>query len=212
MIDCSPYFHAAGIIPVITINDAKKALTLGEALVKGGITAAEITFRTEAAPEAIKIMHRHLPELYVCAGTVLSVEDAQKAEDAGARAIISPGTNMDILQWCAHGKTPYIPGILTATEIMTCLKYDVPFVKIFPIEVIGGTSMIKALTSSFPTVKFMPTGGIRPENLKKYLSLDNVIACAGSWIVPEDAVENSDFTRIEQLAREAKNITAEVLS
>lgn len=206
MINSASSFAKAGIIPVIKIQDAKKAPDLAKALLAGGITAAEVTFRTDAAADAILAIAKAVPELYVCAGTILSVEDAKKAKEAGANAIISPGTDLEVLDWCEKENIPYVPGISTATELMTCLKKGLQFVKLFPAETVGGVDMIKALSGPFPSVQFMPTGGISPQNFKNYLALKNVVACGGSWLVPEDALEQGDFKKIESLARETRTM------
>lgn len=206
MINCASSFKKVGVVPVIKIKDANKAVPLAKALLAGGITAAEITFRTDAAVDAIESIAKSVPELYVCAGTVLSVSDAKKAKEAGAKAIISPGTDLEVLDWCETNEIPYIPGISSATELMACLKKGLSFVKLFPAETVGGISMIKALSGPFPTVEFMPTGGIQPQNFKEYLALKNVVACGGSWLVPEEDLEQNDFKHITLLAQETTNL------
>lgn len=206
MINCAESFRKAGVIPVIKIGDAAKAPQLAKALMAGGITAAEVTFRTPAAADAIHAMVQAEPEMYVCAGTVLTVADAERARQAGARAIISPGTSMALFSWCEANGLPYIPGVASATELMACLEKGVQFVKLFPAETVGGIEMLGALGAPFPTVQFMPTGGVNPGNVKSYLALPNVVACGGSWLVPGDALENGDFARIEALAKETSQM------
>ena len=204
MIDCSSSFKSVGIVPVITIEDAQKAAPLAHALVAGGIHAAEITFRTPAAAAALQAMAEAEPNMFLCAGTILTKKDTCSAIQSKARAIISPGTDMEILDYCESVGIPYIPGCGTASEVQACIKKGLSFVKLFPAEVIGGISMLQALAGPFPTTTFMPTGGISIQNAPAYLSQKNVIACGGSWIVPKDALENNDFVQIEKLAAQAK--------
>lgn len=192
-----------GIVPVIKINDASKAAQLGRALVQGGLPAAEITFRSEAAADAISCIAKETPSVFVCAGTVLTVEHAKRAVDAGAKAVISPGTNLDVVRWCLKQGVPVLPGCATPSEVEACMREGLTLLKLFPAEVVGGVAMLKALAGPYANVKFMPTGGISPSNVKAYLSLPNVIACGGSWIAPEKRIDSGDFAEIERLAREA---------
>lgn len=197
-----------GIVPVIKITDAEKAVPLAEALRNGGLPAAEITFRTAAAEAAIRAVHKALPEVCVCAGTVLDVETAKRAVEAGAAAVISPGTNPEVVAWCIENDVPVIPGCATPSEIETCMRMGLDFVKLFPAEVVGGVSMLKALSGPYGAMRFMPTGGISPENVKNYLALSNVVCCGGSWMVPEKLLDAGDFKAIEALAREAAALRA----
>lgn len=189
-----------GIIPVIKLEDAEKAVPLARALLAGGIPAAEVTFRTAAAPKAIEAMARELPRLFVCAGTVLSVEQAKLAVDCGAKAVISPGTNREVVEWCLGHSIPVYPGCATPTEVEAALRLGLSTLKLFPAEVVGGVNMLKALRGPYGAVRFMPTGGISPENVMDYLRQPNVVACGGSWLCPERAVAEGDWKRIEQLA------------
>lgn len=195
-----------GIIPVIKIDNAEKAVPLAKALQNGGLPAAEVTFRTEAAEEAIRRIAAEVPDVCVCAGTVLNVETAKRAVNAGACAIISPGTNPEVVTWCQENNVPVIPGCATPTEVEACMRMGLDFVKLFPAEVVGGVKMLKALAGPYGNMKFMPTGGISPENAAGYLALKNVVCCGGSWMVPGKLLDNNDFAAIEALAKEAATI------
>ena len=168
--------------------------------------AAEVTFRTEAAAEAIRRIREQVPEVCVCAGTVLNVETAERAVEAGASAIISPGTNPEVVAWCLKMGVPVIPGCATPTEVEACMRMGLDFVKLFPAEVVGGVAMLKALSGPYGGMAFMPTGGVNPRNAASYLAQKNVVCCGGSWMVPEKLLESGDFAAIEQLAREAAEI------
>lgn len=192
-----------GIVPVVKINRAETAVGLAKALCKGGLPAAEITFRTDAAEEAIRLIVQEVPEVFVCAGTVLNVENAEKAVKAGAKAIISPGTNLEVVRWCVNHSVPVIPGCATPTEVEACMREGLELVKLFPAEVVGGVKMLKALAGPYASMTFMPTGGISTKNVGEYLALKNVAACGGSWIVPEKLLDEERYEEIEALAREA---------
>ena len=195
-----------GIIPVIKINDAEKAVPLARALCAGGLPAAEVTFRTPAAAEAIRRIRAEVPEVCVCAGTVLNAETAERAVEAGAEAVISPGTNPAVVKWCLEMGVPVIPGCATPTEVEACMRMGLDFVKLFPAEVVGGVAMLKALSGPYSHMSFMPTGGVSPENAAAYLAQKNVVCCGGSWMVPEKLLESGDFAAIERLARAAAEI------
>ena len=195
-----------GIIPVIKINDAEKAVPLARALCAGGQPAAEVTFRTPAAAEAIRRIRAEVPAVCVCAGTVLNAETAERAVEAGAEAVISPGTNPAVVKWCLEMGVPVIPGCATPTEVEACMRMGLDFVKLFPAEVVGGVAMLKALSGPYSHMAFMPTGGVSPENAAAYLAQKNVVCCGGSWMVPEKLLESGDFAAIERLARAAAEI------
>lgn len=195
-----------GIIPVIKINDAEKAVPLARALCAGGLPAAEVTFRTPAAAEAIRRIRAEVPEVCVCAGTVLNAETAERAVEAGAEAVISPGTNPAVVKWCLEMGVPVIPGCATPTEVEACMRMGLDFVKLFPAKVVGGVAMLKALSGPYSHMAFMPTGGVSPENAAAYLAQKNVVCCGGSWMVPEKLLESGDFAAIERLARAAAEI------
>lgn len=196
------------IIPVIKIQDPDTAVPLAKALQQGGISAAEITFRTEGAEESIRRIAREMPEICLCAGTILTPEQAERAVDAGAKAIISPGTNLDTVQWCLRRSIPVIPGCATPTEVETCMRAGLTLVKLFPAQVVGGVSMLKALYGPYPAMRFMPTGGINLSNVMEYLSLPNVWCCGGTWLTPEEALMQRDFEAVYRLAKKAREICA----
>lgn len=196
-----------GIIPVIKIENAEHAVPLAQALLRGGIKVAEVTFRTSAAAAAIeRIATAFAGEMLVCAGTVLSIEQANLAVACGARAIISPGTNESVVSWCKQKRVPVYPGCATPTEIESALAMGLTTVKLFPAEVVGGVGMLKALYGPYAGIRFMPTGGVSPENAEEYLRQPNVLACGASWVVPDALLSKGDFASIEQNARLATSI------
>lgn len=191
------------VVPVIKLDDAKDAVPLGKALVEGGLPVAEITFRTEAAEEAIKRMSGAYPEIAVGAGTLTSVEQAKRALDAGASFFVSPGFHKGITEFAIQNNIPVYPGVCTPTELMMAMEYGLPVVKFFPAGQYGGLKTIKALSGPFPRMKFMPTGGINQGNIREYLAEPCVIACGGSWMVKDDMLKKQDFDGIRQLVSEA---------
>ncbi len=204
--------YETGIIPVIKLEQALQAVPLGKALAAGGIRAAEITFRSEAAPKAIESMAAALPELFVCAGTVLSVEQAKQAVACGAKAIISPGTNPQVVAWCLENGVPVYPGCATPTEIEAALSLGLHTLKLFPAEVVGGVGLLKALSGPYRQVKFMPTGGIGTHNVMEYLLQPNVVACGGSWLCPEGLLQQEKWDKITELAKAASEIVRKARS
>ncbi len=195
--------YQVGIVPVIKMDDAAHAVPLAKALARGGLPAAEITFRSAAAADSIRAIAKGCPELFVCAGTVLTPQQAQEAVDAGAKAVISPGTNLETVRWCVKNGVPVIPGCATPSEVESNMREGLKLVKLFPAEVVGGTAMLKALAGPYAAMKFMPTGGVKPGNVQDYLRLASVTACGGTWIVPGELLSGENFDKIEQLAREA---------
>ena len=192
-----------GIVPVIKIDDAKDAVPLAKALLDGGLPCAEVTFRTAAAKDAIAAMSKAFPEMLVGAGTVLTTEQADAAVAAGAKFIVSPGLNPDVVRHCVERNIPIVPGINNPTGIEQALSLGLTTVKFFPAEPSGGVKMIKAMAAPYGNVTFMPTGGVSAENLLQYLSFPKIIACGGSWMVPSDKIAAGDFAGIEKLVREA---------
>lgn len=212
MSDIKTELHKIGIVPVIKMDKAENAVPLAKALKEGGLAAAEITFRSDAAEESIREIAKNVPNFYVCAGTVLSVENAERAVKAGAKAIISPGTDMEVVKWCKKNNVPVIPGIATPTELQACMAQGLDLVKLFPAEVVGGVNMLKALAGPFSNVSFMPTGGVKPNNVSEYLSQKNVVACGGTWIVPANLLSEKRFDEIKALALEAAKLRNEIYS
>lgn len=195
---------AAGrIIPVIQLDSPEQALPLGEALVKGGLPVAEITFRTDAAEEAIRRMAKAYPQISVGAGTVTTAEQARRAVGAGAGYIVSPGVSRRVIEYCLEKGVPVLGGACTPSEIMILMEYGLKVAKFFPAEAFGGLRTIRALAGPFPAMKFMPTGGINAGNVLEYLAFSKVVACGGSWMVPSDAIASGNFGRVESLVREA---------
>ena len=195
-----------GIVPVVVLQDAAKAEPLAEALCKGGLACAEVTFRTDAAEESIRIMSEKFPEMLVGAGTVLTIEQADRAVKAGAKFIVSPGLNPEVVKWCQEHEVPVIPGIVTPTEMAQAIGLGLTMVKFFPAEPAGGVSMIKAMAAPYVGIKFMPTGGINAKNLEDYLSFDKIICCGGSWMVKGELVNNGEFDKIRDLTAEARKL------
>lgn len=192
-----------GVIPVVVLNDAEKAVPLAKALVNGGIPCAEVTFRTAAAEEAIRRIASSLPDMLLGAGTVLTIDQASRAVSAGARFIVSPGFDAELVDYCLAERIPVFPGCATPTEIMAAVKKGLNVVKLFPAQQLGGVSAVKALGAPFPGLSFIPTGGVSAKNLGDYLACDRVAACGGSWMVKASLVDEGDFASIEEQTREA---------
>lgn len=202
-------FRQIGIIPVVVLDDAKDAKPLGEALVKGGLPAAEVTFRTDAAEESIRIMSK-VEGLLVGAGTVLTIEQAKRAVDAGAKFIVSPGLNPDVVKWCIDENVPVTPGVQTPTEIEKALGLGLTTVKFFPAEPAGGLKMIKAVAAPYTMMSFMPTGGINADNIREYLSYERIVACGGTWMIKKELIKEGKFDEIESEVRKAADIVKEI--
>ncbi len=203
-------FSKIGIIPVVVLDDAKDAKALGEALCEGGLPCAEVTFRTAAAEEAIRIMSKEFPDMLVGAGTVLTTEQVDRAVAAGAKFIVSPGLNPKIVKYCQEKNIPITPGIQTPTEIEAALELGLKTVKFFPAEPAGGLKMIKAIAAPYVDVTFMPTGGISASNVREYLGYNRIVACGGSWMVKKDLIAAGEFDKIKDMVREAADIVKEI--
>ena len=195
------------IVPVVVLNDAEKAVPLAEALCKGGLPCAEVTFRTEAAEESIKRIAKARPDMLVGAGTVLSPEQADRAMAAGAKFIVSPGLNPKVVEHCLKNNYPVCPGIMTPTEIELAMSFGLERVKFFPAEQAGGLKMIKALAAPYTKLKFMPTGGLNAQNITEYLAYEKIFACGGSWMCAGKLVNENKFDEIEKLTAEAAALT-----
>lgn len=193
----------AGIVPVIRIDRDDDAVPLVEALVAGGLPIAEITFRTESAEESIRRVDRDVTPALVGAGTVLTVEQVRRAVDAGAQFIVTPGFNPRVVEYCVSRGIAIIPGVNNPTGVEQALEFGLTVLKFFPAEASGGTRMLEALGGPYGQVTFVPTGGVKPDNLQAYLSLKNVAAVGGSWIVPTAAIDSGDFARIQELTAAA---------
>ena len=203
-------FSKIGIIPVVVLDDAKDAAPLAKVLCENGLPCAEVTFRTAAAEEAIKIMSREFPDMLVGAGTVLTIEQADKAINAGAKFIVAPGLNPKIVQHCLDQSVPVTPGTQTPSEMEQALELGLKVVKFFPAEPAGGLNMIKAVAAAYVDLKFMPTGGINAKNVRDYLAYNKIIACGGSWMVKKDLIAAGEWDKIGAMVREAADIVKEI--
>jgi 2-dehydro-3-deoxyphosphogluconate aldolase/(4S)-4-hydroxy-2-oxoglutarate aldolase len=199
-----------GVVPVVAIERSEDAVELGRALVAGGLPCAEITFRTAAAEEAIRQISSNLPEVTVGAGTVLSVDQADRAVSAGAQFIVSPGFNQKVVDWCLQNEVPVTPGVLTPTEIDMALDRELKILKFFPAEAMGGIATLKAIAAPYGGVKFIPTGGITRDNLADYLAQPSVHCCGGSWLVKANLISAGKFDEITQLTRDAMSVVRRV--
>ena len=199
----SEQMAAYGVVPVVVLNNKNDALPLAEALVEGGLPCAEVTFRTEAAEESIKIMSEAYPEMLVGAGTVLTIEQVKRAVNAGAKFIVSPGFDPEIVDYCIENDIPVFPGCITPSEVAQAVRRGLKVVKFFPAEQFGGVATIKAMAAPYTMVKFMPTGGVNANNLKDYLSCDKILCCGGSWMVKGNLIEAGEFNKIKELTKEA---------
>ncbi|NLM61446.1 MAG: bifunctional 4-hydroxy-2-oxoglutarate aldolase/2-dehydro-3-deoxy-phosphogluconate aldolase [Clostridiales bacterium] len=195
-----------GIIPVVKIDNADSALGLADALSAGGLPCAEITFRTNAAADAIRIISEKRPDFLVGAGTVLTVDQVKTAVDAGAGFMVSPGLNPKVVTYCIQNGIPVIPGVSSAGDIEAALDLGLSRLKFFPAEAAGGIAFLKALQGPYGMVKFMPTGGINSGNVTQYLALKNVFACGGSWMVDSKLISEGSFHSIEQLTKQAVSV------
>ena len=199
-----------GIVPVVVLDDAKDAAPLAKALIDGGLPCAEVTFRTEAAEECIRIMSEQFPEMLIGAGTVLTTEQVDRAVAAGAKFIVSPGLNPRIVKYCVEKGILITPGCSNPSDVEQAIENGLEVVKFFPAEQAGGLPMIKAMAAPYTNMMFMPTGGISPSNVRDYLGFKKIIACGGSWMVKGDLVKAGDFEKITELSKEAVAIVKEV--
>lgn len=198
------------IVPVVVIENFEDATALANALINGGLNCAEVTFRTDAAPEAIKKITEQFPNMLIGAGTILTIEQVKNAIDCGAKFIVSPGFDDEIVDYCLQNNITIIPGCITPSEVTKAIKKGLNVVKFFPAEQSGGLDMIKAMSAPFSQIKFMPTGGITPENITKYLQCDKIIACGGSWMVKKDLIDNKDFDKITKITKQAVTVAKDI--
>lgn len=195
--------YEIGIIPVIAINDADKAVPLAKALVAGGLPAAEVTFRTDAAEEAIRRIAAEVPEMLVGAGTVLTKDQVDRAAAAGSKFLVSPGFNPEITKYALDKGINFMPGTATPGEMEQAMSMGLDAVKFFPAEQNGGVAKLKAVAGPYKNLRWMPTGGVNAKNLMDYLSFDKIIACGGTWMVKADLIEAGNWDEITRLTREA---------
>ncbi|MDE1230723.1 bifunctional 4-hydroxy-2-oxoglutarate aldolase/2-dehydro-3-deoxy-phosphogluconate aldolase [Vibrio aestuarianus] len=188
------------IVPVIAINDASQAIPLAKVLVENGLPCAEVTFRTEAAVESIRLMREAYPEMLIGAGTVLTTAQVDQAIEAGVDFVVSPGFNPTTVKYCQQRNIPIVPGVNNPSLVEQAMEMGLCTLKFFPAEPSGGVAMLKALTAVYP-VNFMPTGGVSPSNVQDYLSIKSVVACGGTWMVPTDLMDKGDWQGIAELVK-----------
>ena len=198
-----------GIVPVVVLNDAKDAEPLAQALCDGGLPCAEVTFRTDAAEESIGIMTEKFPDMLIGAGTVLTTEQVDRAVAAGAEFIVSPGLNPKVVKYCVDKGILIIPGCANPSDVEQAIEYGLEAFKFFPAEQAGGLAYIKAIAAPYVSMKFMPTGGINPDNVKAYLAYDRILACGGSWMVKSGFINAGEFDKIKAMVEEAVEIVKE---
>ena len=201
--------YDAGIVPVVVLNNVEDAVPLAKALLKGGISFMEITFRTGCAAECISVISKEVPEVIVGAGTVLNVGQAKTAVENGAKFIVSPGIDEETVRWAQENDIPVIPGAVTPTEIMKAISLGLKTVKFFPADVYGGIKAIKALSAPFGQVKFLPTGGVSEATLAEFIGNRSVCAVGGSWVCKKDDIMNHDWDKITNLSANAVKIIKE---
>ncbi len=199
-------FQSSGVVPVVVIENEKDALAASEALLSGGIGVMEITLRTSAALASINAISRGAPEVFLGAGTVLTLEACKASVDHGARFIVSPGFRADMVKWCVNQGVPVLPGCVTPTEIMAAMDLGLSVFKYFPANLYGGLKGMQALSAPFTGVRFIPTGGVNGENLREYLSAPYILAVGGSWLCAKADISAGNFKKIAALAKEASNI------
>ena len=195
------------ICPVLVIEDKNDAIPLGKALLEGKLPVAEVTFRTAAAKESIALMVKEYPDLYVGAGTVITLQQCKDAVEAGAKFIVSPSFSHEVAAFCRDREIPYCPGVLTPTEISMAMSYDIPVVKFFPAGQFGGVQTIKSYAAVFQNLYFMPTGGVNLQNIGEYLSFSKVLCVGGTWLCKKEFLETKDFALITKNCLEAYELS-----
>ena len=200
---------ACGIVPVVVLDDTKDAVPTARALLAGGVDVMEITFRTAAAADSIRAVRESCPEMLVGAGTVITLDQCKQALECGAKFIVSPGFDPEVVSWCAERNVPITPGCVTPTEIMAAMKRGLNVVKFFPAGVYGGLKAMKTLSAPFGGIKFIPTGGVDAKNLKEYLEAPFIHAVGGSWLCPKKEITAGNFDAVRALCREASEIVKE---
>lgn len=194
------------VVPVIVLSDAKQAVPLAHALLEGGIDVMEITLRSDVALDAIEAVAKAVPQMHLGAGTVTRASDVPRVIDAGARFALSPGCTDALVDAMRATGLPFIPGVMTPGEVMRARDQGFTLMKLFPAQQAGGLGMLKALGAPIPDVRFCPTGGVSPDNLRDFLALPNVAMAGGSWLTPADALRDGDWARVTKLAREATTL------
>lgn len=194
----------AGVVPVVVLEDAADAVPTANAMVAGGIDVMEITFRTAAAADSIRAVSESCPDMMVGAGTVVNLEQCKLAVECGAKFIVSPGYDEEVVAWCVENGVACTPGCVTPTEIMAALKHGLKVIKFFPANIYGGLNAIKALSGPFPGVKFLPTGGVNQANLGEFMANPRIHAVGGSWVCPKADIANHNFEHITELCKAAR--------
>ena len=192
------------VVPVVVLDDAGDAVPTANAMLAGGVDVMEITFRTAAAPDAIKAVAENCPDMLVGAGTVLNLEQAKLAVSMGAKFIVSPGFDAEVVAWCVENGIAVTPGCVTPTEIMAAIKLGLNVVKFFPANVYGGLNAMKNLSAPFVGIKFLPTGGVNTDNIKEYADAPFIHAVGGSWVCPKADIAAHNFEKITKLCRDAR--------
>ena len=194
----------AGVVPVVVLEDAKDAVPTAKAMLAGGVDVMEITFRTAAAADSIKAVADSCPDMLVGAGTVLNLTQCKLAVEMGAKFIVSPGFDAEVVDWCIANNIPVTPGCVTPTEITAAVNRGLKVIKFFPANVYGGLNAMKNLSAPFVGIKFLPTGGVNAANIKEYIDAPFIHAVGGSWVCPKDAVKAGDWGKITALCAEAR--------
>ena len=208
-IDINNTLQAVPVVPLVQSDDPAVAVQISRALAAGGLTVAEVVFRTDRALECLQSVADEVPEMIAGAGTVLTADQANAAVDAGAKFIVSPGLNDGVVATAKERGVPVYPGIVTPSELQHAHNLGLDVVKFFPASLAGGVPMLKALSSVFRHMRFMPTGGVSPDNLAEFLAVPAVLACGGSWLTPAAAIAEGDYEQITKLAREAVEIATQ---
>ncbi len=198
--------RTCGIVPVVVLENAEDAVATAKAMLQGGVDVMEITFRTAAAPESIRRVAAEVPDMLVGAGTVVTLDQCKQAVECGAKFIVSPGYDEEVVSWCCDNGIPMTPGCVTPTEIMMALKHGLRVLKFFPANVYGGLAALKSLSGPFGGVRFIPTGGVGPGNLAEFAAAPMVHAVGGSWVCPKGDIGAHAFEKNETLCREARQI------
>ena len=204
------YFYNTGIIPVLEIDSVEYAKPLAESLFAGGLPVAEVTLRTDAALESIRVIAREVTDVIVGAGTVINRDQAQAARDAGAQFLVSPGMVEEVVLWAQENSIPILAGAVTPTEMIRGINLGLNILKFFPAETLGGLKAIKAMSDPFPQLRFIPTGGVKLENVAEYLQMEKIHAVGGSWMAKRQMIADKKFDEITRMAKEASDVVNQV--
>ena len=202
--------HGCGVVPVVVLDDVKDAVATANALLAGGVDVMEITFRTAAAADSIKAVAENCPDMLVGAGTVITLEQCKQAVECGAKFIVSPGFDEEVVRWCVERSVPITPGCVPPSEIMAAMKLGLTVVKFFPAGVYGGLSAMKALSGPFCGIKFIPTGGMNSHNIGEFIAAPFIHAVGGSWVCPKADIAAGNFEKITTLCKQARAAVQEV--